>query len=53
MTDLPNQVSMLIIMHMYSKRKRYLLRTVLIILLNIDFPRSKGGSKFAEKNKNS
>ena len=37
---------------MYSKRKRYLLRTVLIYFSNIDFQRSKGGSIFSKKNRN-
>ena len=34
---------------MYSRRKRYILRTVLIYFFNIDFQRSKGGSIFLKK----
>ena len=44
----PADISMLISIHIYSKRKRYILRTVLIFF-NIDFQRSKGGSTFFSK----
>ena len=39
---------MLIIIHMQSKRKSYILRT-LWFFLNIDFQRSKVGLTFSEK----
>ena len=45
-------MSMFIILQMYSKRKRYILRTVLIYVFNIDFQRSKGRSIFSKKNTN-
>ena len=42
-------ISMLIILHMQSKRKSYIVRNVLFYLGNYDFQRSKGGFMFFEK----
>ena len=43
-------ISMLIIIQMYIRRKRYILRTV-VFFFNIDFQRFKGGPTFSEKKK--
>ena len=51
MTDIQNEqtdISMLLIIHMQSKLKYYILR-ILWFFLNIDFQPSKGGLTFSEK----
>ena len=45
-------ISMLIIIQMYSKLKRVHATNCLYLFFIIDFQRSKGGSKFNEKNLN-
>ena len=43
-------ISMLIIIHMQSKRKSYIVRIFFLIIIgNYDFQRSKGGFMFSEK----
>ena len=43
-------ISMIIIIEMYWKRQNYILRTVLVFFIIIDFQRSIGRFMFCEKN---
>ena len=43
---------MLIIIHMQSKQKSYILRTLWFFFSNIDFQRAKGGLMFSENDHN-
>ena len=53
MTDVSTDVSrMFIIIHMYWKRKRYILLTVLKKKSNIEFQRFNSGFTFNKKNLN-
>ena len=42
-------ISMIIIIEMYRKRQNYILRTVLVFFIIIDFQRSIGRFMFCEK----
>ena len=42
-------ISMLINIHMQSKRKSYIVRTLYFFIGNYDFQQSKGGFMFSEK----
>ena len=44
-------ISMLIIIQMYSKQKRVHTTNCFYLFFNIDFQRSKGGSTFSKKQK--